>query len=67
MHFYLEGPKDKGVVNLHMTKTMSQNEFEYKYLAFDVPGHSRIYLENADSASNNLRKGATKLFGVQWR
>lgn len=66
MHFNMEGPRDKGVVSLHMTKRPSQDEFEYKYLALDVPGHSRIYLENADSAANSLGKGVTKLFGVQW-
>lgn len=66
MHFYVDGPREKGVVNLHMTKKPSQNDFEYKYLALDVPGKPRLYLENADSTANSLSKGVTKLFGVQW-
>jgi import inner membrane translocase subunit TIM21 len=49
-----------------MTKRPSENEFQYKYLALDVKGHERIYLENVDKASNSLAKGKTKLFGVQW-
>lgn len=53
-------------MNLHMTKRPSQSEFEYKYLFLDVPGHARIYLENADAAANSLGRGKTKLFGVQW-
>ncbi|KAI9742907.1 MAG: mitochondrial import inner membrane translocase subunit tim21 [Claussenomyces sp. TS43310] len=66
MHFNVEGPLDKGVVNLHMSKRPSQSEFEYKYLALDVKGHQRIYLENADATANSLGRGKTKLFGVQW-
>jgi len=49
-----------------MTKRPSQDEFEYKYLSLDVKGHQRIYLENADSSTNSLGKGKTKMFGVQW-
>jgi mitochondrial import inner membrane translocase subunit TIM21 len=62
----VEGPLSKGVVNLHMTKRPSQQEFEYKYLSLDVKGHQRIYLENTDTPVNSLAKGKTKLFGVQW-
>ena len=38
MHFYVEGPLNSGVVNLHMTKKSSQDEYEYKFLALDVKG-----------------------------
>lgn len=66
MHFYAQGPKAKGTVNLHMTKKYSDDEFVYKFLALDVPGHQRLYLENADTASNSLKGGVTKMFGVKW-
>jgi len=66
MHFNVEGPLNKGIVSLHMTKRPSRHEFEYKYLALDVEGHQRIYLENADASANTIAKGKTKMFGVQW-
>ena len=67
MHFNVEGPVNKGVVNLHMTKRPSDNEFIYKYLMLDVKGHQRIYLENADATPDSPAKNKTKLFGVSWR
>lgn len=65
MHFYVEGPLNSGVVNLHMTKKPSQDGYEYKFLALDVKGHQRIYLENVD-AKKESGKGPTKMFGVRW-
>ncbi|KAG9234940.1 TIM21-domain-containing protein [Amylocarpus encephaloides] len=67
MHFNVEGPLNKGVVNLHMQKRPSDSEFVYKYLALDVPGHRRIFLENADANPNSPAKSKTKLFGISWR
>ncbi|KAI9750968.1 MAG: hypothetical protein M4579_006228 [Chaenotheca gracillima] len=64
MHFNVEGPENKGVVSLHMTKTPSQHEFEYKYLVLDVKGHDRVYLEDAEGSKSN--KGKMKMFGVSW-
>ncbi|KAH8163583.1 hypothetical protein CIB48_g4676 [Xylaria polymorpha] len=49
MHFYVEGPLNNGVVNVHLVKRAGHSEFEYKYLFVDVKGHQRIYLENADA------------------
>jgi len=63
----VEGPLDKGVVNMHMMKKPSDSEFLYKYLALDVRGHQRIYLENADTTPDSTAKNKTKLFGVSWR
>jgi import inner membrane translocase subunit TIM21 len=57
----------RGVVNLHMTKKPDQTEFEYKYLALDVKGQSRIYLENADQAAQTSKKSDGKMFGIKWR
>lgn len=34
----VEGPLNKGVVRLHMTKRLGQKEFEYRYLMVDVAG-----------------------------
>jgi import inner membrane translocase subunit TIM21 len=63
----VEGPLSKGVVNMHMTKKPSESEFVYKYLALDVKGHQRIYLENADASPASPAKSKTKFFGVSWR
>jgi import inner membrane translocase subunit TIM21 len=63
----VEGPLDKGVVNMHMIKKPSNSEFVYKYLALDVKGHQRIYLENADASPDSPAKSKTKFFGVSWR
>jgi import inner membrane translocase subunit TIM21 len=63
----VEGPLDKGVVNLHMIKGPSDRELVYKYLVLDVKGHQRIYLENADAASDSPGKSKSKFFGVSWR
>lgn len=65
MHFNVEGPLDKGVVNLHMAKRPSESEFAYKYLMLDVKGHERVYLENADHKSNGSKEPG-KIFGIKW-
>jgi import inner membrane translocase subunit TIM21 len=49
-----------------MVKKPSENEFVYKYLALDVKGHQRVYLENADATSDSPGKSRTKMFGVSW-
>lgn len=67
MHFNVEGPRNTGVVNLHMIKRPSDSEFIYKYLALDVKGNQRIYLENADASLDSPAKSKTKFFGVNWR
>jgi len=50
-----------------MIKRPSDSEFIYKYLALDVKGRARVYLENADTALDSPAKSKTKLFGVNWR
>jgi import inner membrane translocase subunit TIM21 len=65
MHFYVEGEKAKGTVNLHMTRQPGEKEFEYRMLALDVPGKQRYYLENADAKMVDQRKQG-KMFGVSW-
>lgn len=63
----VEGPLGKGVVNLHMVKPPTESEFIYKYLALDVKGHQRIYMENADATSDSPARNKSKMFGVAWR
>lgn len=66
MHFNVEGPLNKGVVSLHMTKHPSEgSEFEYRYLKLDVKDHPTVYLEGGTTTS--VGKGQTKIFGVRWR
>ncbi|KAK2040348.1 TIM21-domain-containing protein [Colletotrichum somersetense] len=65
MHFHVEGPLNKGVVYLHMIKTPSSGEFEYKYLYVDVRGQQRYYLENADTATGSGKKGV-RFLGINW-
>ncbi|KAK6224634.1 hypothetical protein QIS74_02961 [Colletotrichum tabaci] len=65
VHFHVEGPLNKGVVYLHMVKTPSSGEFEYKYLYLDVRGHQRYYLENADTATGIGKKGV-RFLGINW-
>ncbi|WYZ46331.1 hypothetical protein EsH8_IX_000556 [Colletotrichum jinshuiense] len=65
MHFHVEGPLNKGVVYLHMIKTPSSGEFEYKYLYVDIRGQQRFYLENADTSSGSGKKGV-RFLGINW-
>ncbi|KAK4972526.1 mitochondrial import inner membrane translocase subunit tim21 [Elasticomyces elasticus] len=65
MHFYVEGPLNSGTVNLHMTRRHGEKDFEYRFLAVDVKGHERIYLENADAGKMDKR-GQGRMFGVKW-
>lgn len=64
MHFYVEGPREKGTVNVHMSRRPGEKDFEYRLLALDVPGKQRHYLENADAKLDQRRQG--KMFGVRW-
>lgn len=66
MHFYVEGPRDRGTANVHLVKQVGHSEFEYKYFFVDIKGHQRIYLENADAKSANGDSKKFKLFGVSW-
>lgn len=63
----IEGPLNKGVVNMHLIRRAGQHDYDYRYFYVDVRGHPRLYLENADESADkgNERKGF-KLFGVKW-
>ncbi|KAJ9136475.1 hypothetical protein NKR23_g9875 [Pleurostoma richardsiae] len=67
IHFNVEGPKNKGAVNIHLTKPAGHHEYEYRYFFVDVRGQQRIYLENAEGATQHgSTKRNTKLFGINW-
>ncbi|KAL8710597.1 MAG: hypothetical protein Q9220_004821 [cf. Caloplaca sp. 1 TL-2023] len=66
MHFNVEGSSRRGVVNLHTLKAPGQSNWEYKYLALDVAGQSRIYLENADSTPGK-QQSSFNFLGTTWR
>lgn len=52
---------------MHLVKYRGHHEFEYKYFYVDVPGHSRLYLENAEAAAQQAASAkGTKLFGIKW-
>lgn len=65
MHFNVEGPDNRGVINVHMTKSKDDDQLEYRLLSLSVPGHEVVYLENADA--KNPKRAIGKMFGVQWK
>ncbi|KAL8678899.1 MAG: hypothetical protein Q9186_004793 [Xanthomendoza sp. 1 TL-2023] len=66
MHFNVEGSSRRGVVNLHTFKGPGQSEWQYRYLAVDVNGQPRIYLENSD-ATPRKQNSSFNFLGMQWR
>lgn len=65
MHFHVSGPLATGIVNVHMTKRKGDDGWHYHHLALDVPGHERIWLENAEKGKLDKRSQG-KMFGVRW-
>ncbi|KAG9694453.1 hypothetical protein KCU95_g5632, partial [Aureobasidium melanogenum] len=65
MHFHVGGSLATGTVNVHMTKRRDESDFKYHHLALDVPGHERIWLENAEAWKLDKRSSG-KMFGVRW-
>ena len=66
MHFNVEGPDDRGVVNVHMTKGQGDKELVYQVLSLNVAGKPVVHLENK-AEEGVLKAKAAKMFGVQWR
>lgn len=65
-YYQVEGPRNRGTVNMHLVKYVGRGEYEYKYFFVDVNGQ-RIHLEHPDDASQKGGgKKGTKLFGIQW-
>jgi import inner membrane translocase subunit TIM21 len=65
-HEQVQGPKGKGMVNMHLIRRAGHHDFDYKYFYVDMAGHPRIYLENADASPDSKGKQGYKLFGVKW-
>lgn len=66
MHFNVEGSANSGVVSLHMVKGPEDTQYQYRYLTLDVPGHARVFLENA-AGDGQKKKPGFRLLGIQWR
>lgn len=66
MHFNVEGSKKSGVVSMHMVKGPGDALYQYRFLALDVPGYPRLYLENAEDTQEKKKPGF-RMLGVQWR
>ncbi|KAL8776359.1 MAG: hypothetical protein Q9213_008301 [Squamulea squamosa] len=66
MHFNAEGSSRRGIVSLHTIKAPGHSDWQYKYLALDVKGQPRIYLENSD-ATPEKQHSRFSFLGMQWR
>ncbi|KAF2260748.1 TIM21-domain-containing protein [Lojkania enalia] len=62
--FFVEGPLNQGVVQVHLARRPSQSDYEYVILAIDVKGHQRVYIENVEERKGS--KIAPKIFGARW-
>lgn len=65
MHFNVSGSKADGVVQLHMLRRQDESHFHYGSLTLDVPGHEKVWLENAE-ADKKGKAAPGKFFGVRW-
>ncbi|GAQ43327.1 mitochondrial import inner membrane translocase subunit Tim21 [Aspergillus niger] len=65
MNFHVEGPLNSGTVFVHMMKPLNEHHWEYQLLALEVPGHSRVVLEEAREKPGVGQ--ALKIFGIKWR
>ena len=51
---------------MHMVKGPGDALYQYRFLALDVPGYPRLYLENAEDTQEKKKPGF-RMLGVQWR
>ncbi|KAL3470151.1 TIM21-domain-containing protein [Aspergillus californicus] len=63
MNFHVSGPRNSGVVFVHMVKPLDSNEWVYKLLALEVKG-SRIVLEERHDPKVDKE---LKIFGIRWK
>lgn len=66
IHFNVSGSKSDGVVRLNMLRRQDETHFHYGSLALDVPGHERVWLENAEVDKKHGKGTPGKFFGVRW-
>ncbi|KAI9375329.1 TIM21-domain-containing protein [Aspergillus egyptiacus] len=63
MNFHVSGPRNSGIVFVHMVKPPGSYEWEYRLLALEVKG-SRIVLEERHDPKVDKE---LKIFGIRWR
>ncbi|KAL2839547.1 TIM21-domain-containing protein [Aspergillus pseudodeflectus] len=64
MNFHVSGPRNSGVVFVHMVKAADKNEWEYRLLALDVKGYPRLVLEERHDPKVDRE---VKIFGIRWK
>ena len=55
-----------GVAHLFVVRRRGESQFSYGYLAVDVRGQQRIYVENADAAKGEVKKKPGTILGIRW-
>lgn len=66
MKFNVNGPKNRGIVYLHLVKGPSDFKYSYKYIGLYIDGNPTIVLDDTNTLSVGPSK-KLKLFGVTWR
>ena len=64
LRFEIHGPLNRGKVDLYMLRRSDEKHWSYGHLAVDIPGQSRIYLENGNDQGKKKPPGT--LFGIRW-
>ncbi|KAL4880734.1 TIM21-domain-containing protein [Aspergillus karnatakaensis] len=64
MNFHVVGPRNSGIVFVHMVKPMDQYEWEYRFLALEVKGYQRVVLEERHDPKVDKE---VKIFGIRWK
>lgn len=63
--FYVEGSRNQGVVNVHLTRRPGQEEWEYQSMVCDVKGERRVVVEQKEEVGRGKGQGP-KIFGARW-
>lgn len=64
LRFEIHGPLNRGKVDLYMLRRSDEKHWSYGHLTVDIPGQSRIYLENGNDQGKKKPPGT--LFGIRW-
>ncbi|KAL4807240.1 TIM21-domain-containing protein [Aspergillus unguis] len=64
MNFHVSGPRNSGTVFVHMVKPPNEHQWEYRLLALEVKGYSRVVLEERTDPRVG---GEVKIFGIRWK
>lgn len=66
IHFNVEGPKNRGSVDMHLIRKKGDSDFEYQYFFVDVRGHERLYLENAAARGSGKKGNGVRMLGINF-